>query len=133
MFFVLIFDFYFCICSHYTSTPIAYPFLCIKVHYVFSLLVLRVIFQNNVASHDFSFFRHLISENGHQPPTCIFIMSHLFGQYNYNLFFLSEQAKITPPPISINPDNICPMVNPHDVRNPICASGARNCSQIVSW
>ena len=26
MFFVLIFDFYFCICSHYTSTPISYPF-----------------------------------------------------------------------------------------------------------
>ena len=50
---------------------------------------------------------------------------------NYNLFLFSAQAKIAPPPINISPDSNCPIVNPHDVRKPICASGARNCSQII--
>ena len=39
--------------------------------------------------------------------------------------FLIAHANITAPHANNIPDNNCPMVNPHDVKNPIWVSGAR--------
>ena len=46
-------------------------------------------------------------------------------------FLRNANTKINIPAKSITNDNNCPMVRPHDVRNPIWASGARNNSQNI--
>ena len=49
----------------------------------------------------------------------------------YTYFFRIAIVKIVAPATNIITDNSVPMVSPHVVRNPICASGARNCSHIT--
>ena len=57
MFFVLIFNFYFHICSHYTSTPIASLFFYASKSIMYlPVLILVIILQYNITSPDLSFF-----------------------------------------------------------------------------
>ena len=49
----------------------------------------------------------------------------------YNLFLRIAQVKTVNPTASITSDNAMPMVKPHDVKKPSCASGWRNCSQKI--
>ena len=63
--------------------------------------------------------------------TGLFILGRRSLPYIVHYFLRIANTKIVKPVKNIITDNSCPMVNPHDVRNPICASGARNCSQII--
>ncbi len=56
-------------------------------------------------------------------------LPHEMAHYWLDTFFCFANAKIVAPAMNIHTDNNCPMVSPHDVKNPIWASGARNISQ----
>ena len=49
----------------------------------------------------------------------------------YTYFFRIATAKTIAPAANSIADNNVPMVSPQEVRKPICASGARNCSHTI--
>ena len=59
-------------------------------------------------------------------PTVLFSTAHIL-----HYFFLIANIKIDNPAKNIIADNNWPIVRPHDVRNPIWTSGARNNSQNI--
>ena len=64
-----------------------------------------------------------------QPSETVFLFWSTAHIVHY--FLRIANIKIAPPAKNIISDNSCPIVNPHDVKKPIWASGARNISQII--
>ncbi len=69
-----------------------------------------------------------------QPLAILAKIAHLYLLYSfvfYTAFFRNAIVKTIAPATNIMNESNVPIVNPHDVRKPICASGARNCSQTI--
>ena len=64
-----------------------------------------------------------------QPSETVFLFRSTAHIVHY--FLRIANTKIISPAKNITPDNNCPIVSPHDVKNPIWASGARYSSQNI--